>query len=113
MIAHPEYADGYRGIDWVIVGGASGHGARPMHPEWARGLRNQCAAVGVAFHFKQWGEWAPGSNFSESVPSGEYCDFDEEMPLPEKHAVWRVGKKIAGRLLDGREWNEVPEASRL
>lgn len=47
------------GIDWVIVGGESGPGARPMHPEWARRIRDQCVAAGVAFFFKQWGEWGP------------------------------------------------------
>lgn len=50
-----------RGIDWVIAGGESGPRARPMHPDWARGLRNQCSAAGVPFLFKQHGEWAPGS----------------------------------------------------
>lgn len=47
------------GLHWVIAGGESGHGARPMHPEWARSLRDQCVAARVPFHFKQWGEWAP------------------------------------------------------
>ena len=90
-----------RGIDWVIVGGESGPRARPMHPDWARSLRDQCAAAGVPFFFKQWGEWQP-------------CDW------PPAHAEcakerWstargsRVGKKAAGRLLDGREWNEYPQ----
>jgi protein gp37 len=46
-----------RGIDWVIVGGESGKDARPMDPAWARSIRDQCAAAGVAFHFKQWGEF--------------------------------------------------------
>ncbi len=45
-------------IDWVICGGESGHGARPMHPEWARDMRRQCVAAGVPFFFKQWGEYA-------------------------------------------------------
>ncbi len=47
------------GLDWVIVGGESGHGARPMHPEWARSLCDQCARAGVPFFFKQWGNWLP------------------------------------------------------
>lgn len=72
-------------IHWVIAGGESGPGARPMHPDWARALRDQCQAAGVAFLFKQWGEWASDS-----------------------HVVARVGKKAAGRRLDGREWNEFP-----
>jgi len=49
-------------LDWVIVGGESGPGARPMHPDWARSLRDQCKAAGVPFFFKQWGEWLPGQN---------------------------------------------------
>ncbi len=46
-------------IDWIIVGGESGPHARPMHPDWARTIRDACAAAGIAFHFKQWGEWLP------------------------------------------------------
>jgi protein gp37 len=74
-------------LDWVICGGESGPGARPMHPDWVRSLRDQCQAAGTAFFFKQWGEWRPGM-----------IDYP-----------WKVGKKKAGRLLDGREWNEYPE----
>ncbi|RVT96307.1 phage Gp37/Gp68 family protein [Rhodovarius crocodyli] len=48
-------------IDWVIVGGESGPQARPMHLDWARSLRDQCAAAGVPFHFKQWGTWSPAA----------------------------------------------------
>lgn len=69
-------------IHWVIVGGESGPHARPMHPDWARSLRDQCKAAGVAFHFKQWGE--------------------------HDHRTIRMGKKVAGRLLDGVEHNEFP-----
>lgn len=99
---------GQRFIDWVIVGGESGNGARPMHPEWARGLRDQCQAAGVAFFFKQWGAWAPGSNFPDHIPSGESCSFDQNMD--DNARVWKVGKKAAGRLLDGRTWDQFPEA---
>ena len=96
-------------IDWVIAGGESGPQARPMHPEWVRSLRYQCATAGVPFLFKQWGEWAPGSNWPDDVaiPSGECCRFGNSM-MSDDDAVWRVGKKRAGRLLDGRTWNEVP-----
>lgn len=82
--------DSAAGIDWVIVGGESGRGARPMHPDWARGLRDQCQAAGVAFLFKQWGEW---------------------MPAPEPECaihMQKVGKKAAGRELDGRTWDQYP-----
>ena len=70
------------GLDWVVVGGESGPGARPMHPEWARTLRDQCASTGVAFFFKQWGEHGQDQR--------------------------RVGKRAAGDLLDGRQHHEWP-----
>jgi len=86
LSAIPAGIDGK--INWVITGGESGHHARPMHPDWARGLRDQCQAAGVPFFFKQWGEY---------LPIGQQ---------PEPFV--RVGKKLAGRLLDGVEWNEFP-----
>jgi protein gp37 len=94
-------------LSWVICGGESGPGARPMHPDWARSLRDQCVAAGVPYFFKQWGEWAPCP-----VPAGDEPDMvtDSVFKRGAGHdgAVWRVGKKAAGRTLDGREWNEVP-----
>lgn len=96
-------------LDWVIVGGESGPGARPMHPDWARSLRDQCAAANVPFLFKQWGEWAPGLSGHSIAPDGS-------SPGPElwNHVdtAWvnRIGKKRAGRLLDGVEHNGMPEA---
>lgn len=95
--------------DWVVVGGESGPGARPMHPAWARSLRDQCAAAGVPFLFKQWGAWAPGSVFADRIPSGEYCDFDDELKT-DNERVWHVGKKASGRRLDGVLHNDFPEA---
>ena len=84
-------------IDWVIAGGESGpHHARPMHPDWARSLRDQCAAAGVPFHFKQWGEWRIADCELGAAPKVRDRDF------------WRVGKKRAGRLLDGVEHNGMP-----
>ncbi|BEV44737.1 phage Gp37/Gp68 family protein [Afipia carboxidovorans] len=106
------------GLDWVICGGESGPHARPMHPSWPRSLRDQCAAAGVAFHFKQWGEWAPHKispgnrgqiclwpNGREGAGIGganENGGGGAEMD--------RVGKKRAGDLLDGREHKEFPAA---
>lgn len=92
-------------VDWVIVGGESGAGARPMHPDWARGLRDQCVEAGVAFFFKQWGEWAPADMlFEMGVAPGE-----SRQPWGQcQPRMDRVGKKAAGRLLDGREWDEMP-----
>jgi protein gp37 len=95
-------------LDWVIVGGESGPGARPMHPDWARSLRDQCAAANVPFLFKQWGEWAPSLSGHSIAPDGS-------SPGPElwNHVdtAWvnRIGKKRAGRLLDGVEHNGMPE----
>ncbi len=100
-------------IDWVIAGGESGHHARPMHPDWARSLRDQCQAAGVAFHFKQWGEWLPvGQNpaFTTEYPSrGAVGQVNLDYPHPLGHWAFRVGKAAAGRLLDGRTWDEFPQ----
>lgn len=110
---------------WVIVGGESGPGARPMHPEWARSLRDQCAAPGVAFFFKQWGEWQvsdvePGGDLGGDMRRGlariVHLDAHTDDELCKRSffkgdaIVRRVGKKAAGRLLDGRLHDEFPEA---
>ncbi len=87
----------YKPLDWVAVGGESGPGARPMHPDWARSLRDQCAAAGVPFFFKQWGEWVV------RAAAGVY----DACPSDQRHFA-RVGKKRAGRLLDGVEHNGMP-----
>lgn len=102
---------GVNAIGWLIAGGESGHHARPAHPEWFRQARDQCAAANVPFLFKQWGEWAPGSNWpeDETIPSGQSNDFGDAT-LGDNGSVWRVGKKIAGRILDGREHNAFPAA---
>ena len=106
-------------IDWVIVGGESGRHARPIHPDWARSMRDQCAAAGVAFFMKQWGEWKPLDQFSEKVIEGArghgvisrdgqfIFDTDIADP-PDRVFTWRVGKKAAGRLIDGIEHNAMP-----
>jgi len=91
---------GNSGLDWVIAGGESGAGARPMHPDWARSLRDQCAAAGVPFLFKQWGEWVEESFATAHKPNAIACGKNPTMV--------RVGKKEAGRLLDGVEHNGYP-----
>lgn len=121
--------------DLVIVGGESGPHARPMHPDWVRSLRDQCISSSVAFHFKQWGEWSPctyesdpdggaaypmeGCCDPDAHTGGQECIFLHEGEwvhwphLPEASPVIgarRVGKKRAGRLLDGRTWDEMPGA---
>jgi len=120
------------GIDWIIVGGESGPKARPMHPNWVRSLRDQCAAAGVPFMMKQWGEWVPRSACYHTFADGKSCaDYD---PVNTKwpcirmteaghdghdlsHAgegddayLQRVGKVFAGRLLNGVQHDGYPEA---
>jgi protein gp37 len=106
-------------IDWVIVGGESGHHARPMHPGWARSLRDQCAAAGVPFHFKQNGEWAHAEALADdsSVLPERWLRLDGSSPPSDgidffggDEVVYRAGKKSAGRLLDGVEHNGFPGA---
>ena len=92
--------DGKR-VDWVIAGGESGPHARPAHPDWFRSLRDQCAAAGVPFHFKQWGEWAP---YDRSRSDGAALATPNALDEPMQH----LGKKLAGRLLDGVEHDGFP-----
>ena len=94
-----EAASPYPGIGWVVAGGESGPGARPMHPNWARSLRDQCQSAGVPFLFKQWGAWA---SVSEVEGAGQHYRFEDGA------TVRRVGKKVAGRALDGVVWQEFP-----
>lgn len=101
-------------INWVVVGGESGPNARPMHPEWVRSIRDQCVAVGVPFFFKQWGEW--GDAVKNKVrativiePNGATRPTHNALPSPGSVWMCKVGKHNAGRILDGREWNEMPE----
>ena len=91
-------------IGWVVTGGESGPGARPMHPDWARSLRDQCAAAGVPFLFKQWGEWAPAD---PDMPSE--TQESEEIAGRLDWPMHRVGKNAAGRLLDGVLHDGFPE----
>jgi protein gp37 len=111
-------------IGWVICGGESGPGARPLHPDWARSLRDQCQAAGVPFHFKQWGEWWPFDDQSKADQDAvRGCDVMHFDPLDVVGSGWysgwassqygwqhvaRVGKAAAGRMLDGQTWDELP-----
>ena len=110
------------GIHWVICGGESGGGARPMHPDWARSLRDQCAATAVPFFFKQWGEWAPGEcvDVQGTLKCASFAerkwDYSTQTENQSQHChaadapdVFRIGNKAAGRLLDGVEHNGLPE----
>ena len=112
-------------LDWVIVGGESGQGARPMHPAWARTLRDQCAAAGVPFMFKQWGEFHPACDHAPDSHKDnlEFASIHEDgtreyRPLeafgntgcPGWEMLCRVGKKAAGRVLDGQAHDGFPVA---
>ncbi len=113
-----EPAEDLPRIDWVIVGGESGPGARPMHPDWARSLCDQCTEAGTPFLFKQWGEW--GQWRYELVHEGPECAPTRAGYMPTRHyfrdesgvikglPVLKVGKKAAGRVLDGRTWDGAP-----
>lgn len=131
-----EDADWKSMIDWVIVGGESGPGARPMHPQWARDIRDQCQTAGVPFFFKQWGEYIcdpipPGSELAHtacidhlgrdcaiSFSQGERWEAHAEKSIWSKCGTYdrrwviprKVGKKATGRELDGRTWDEFPKA---
>ncbi len=98
-----------RGIDWVIVGGESGPHARPMHPQWARSLRDQCAEAEVPFFFKQHGEWLHESQFTEDAQREAGLE-SARMEAKDGFQFVRVGKKLAGDLLDGREHKEFPQS---
>lgn len=125
-VTFPELPKRTTPIDWVICGGESGPNSRPMHPDWARSLRDQCQATGVPFFFKQWGEWAPIPH-EETLPgrpqmvrsgdafvtiSGVWqaigSDLSSALESASSAPMRRVGKKRAGALLDGREWREFP-----
>lgn len=88
-------------IDWVIAGGESGPHARPMRPDWPRSLRDQCQAADVPFLFKQWGEWL---HIDQCLSLTESLDA-----AIDDNGYMKVGKKAAGRELDGREWNGYPK----
>lgn len=106
---HVEALAGWwRHVDWVVAGGESGPNARPMHPTWARSLRDQCAAASVPMLFKQWGEWLPRTDaFRQNLLIGggvAHHTFGDV-------AMARVGKKAAGRLLDGVQHDGYPETA--
>ena len=118
-------------LDWVVAGGESGPGARPMHPDWARSLRDQCAEACVPFFFKQWGEWVDWRQFGatswrNTTPQrasyngpcrGTFHGGEQHFSGPfetrhdRAHIFARKGKARAGRLLDGVEHNAMPERS--
>jgi len=120
---------GHEKLDWIIVGGESGPGARPMHPDWARQIRDQCESADVPFFFKQWGEWAPGECASFAAtrteriarlwsddwhrPKWQFGTLtpraSEEMHRDDQPDLYWLGKKRSGRKLDGVEHNGMPQ----
>ncbi|OXR48052.1 hypothetical protein PuT2_14740 [Pusillimonas sp. T2] len=123
-----DHLDGLRQLDWVIVGGESGPNARPMHPDWARALRDQCAEAGVPFFFKQWGEYVVPEDGARSCRvcgctwnnacedscwwiEPDLCSscVGKDAPAGDRPVRYcKVGKKAAGRLLDGQKWDHAP-----
>lgn len=110
-----------RHLDWVVVGGESGSRARPMHPDWVRSLRDQCVASKVPFFFKQWGEFADQTNDEKKAENNiiitkagntfagyKHGSVVEQVVRGDGARMVKVGKKAAGRLLDGKEWNQYP-----
>lgn len=123
-LTEPSSGRWFGGIHWVIAGGESGVHARPLHPDWVRGLRDQCASAGVPFLFKQWGEWLPGEQTHDSGTGYRQCDTGEIYGStghpkrenfgthPDRRSgnliTLKIGKKSAGRLLDGVKHNDFP-----
>jgi protein gp37 len=96
---------GLHPIDWIIAGGESGGHSRPMHPDWVISLLNQCEDFNVPFHFKQWGNWVPAELANEIIRR-RLLEFPNERPVN----MARVGKRLAGRILDGTTWDGLPHS---
>jgi len=117
LLENIDFSEALAGIHWVIVGGESGPQSRPMHPDWARSLRDQCFSFHVPFFFKQWGNWLPidQPHLHESVQPLSYNErWLNYAGGSGFHGdnVWRfreVGKKKAGALLDGQEYQQMPQ----
>ena len=99
-------------LDWAVVGGESGPGSRPMHPDWARSLRDQCQVAGVPYFFKQWGDWLPRLQTPvQSLARSKECYINNPRGVYGPQAMYHVGKKAAGRMLDGRTWDQFHRSS--
>jgi len=112
---------GWEFLKWLVSGGESGHRAQPSHPNYHRGAREFCQRHGIAYFFKQWGEWAPYSEVGEWLIPGHGIESvyvhtsartSTDPFISELGEGWqqmyKIGKKRAGRLLDGRTWSEFP-----
>jgi protein gp37 len=120
------YGKSLQKIDWVIVGGQTGPGAEPMHPDWVRTIRDQCGDANVPFFFKHWGEWLPGDQVLDGPNWRDYANEIIALPVPHRITtngadvtelaglwdepdaqVYRIGRKRAGRMLDGKEHDDA------
>jgi protein gp37 len=122
----PLEPDTYHGVNWVITEGESGVRARPTHPAWVRSLRDGCQSGGIAFHHKQWGQWAPVTD--EPRPGDLWITWEgttrewqhDDLRFRRGHGDWLCGtetlvrrhrsKQDAGRELDGQVWDQYPQA---
>lgn len=119
---------GWEFVDQIISGGESGPNGRPSNPQWHRNTRDYCTSRGIAYFFKQWGSWAlctrengfqghvmpntPKRFCWVDMQGNTACPSAKELTADPVYAMGRTNKKRAGRLLDGREWNEMPEVAR-
>jgi len=98
-----------RGLDWVIVGGESGPGARRMRADWVREIYYQCKAANASFYFKQWGEWIPSRQIDDELAKKIDWKWTSQFESEgDEEIYWQVGKHLAGRKFDGVIWNEFP-----
>lgn len=96
-------------INWIIGGGESGHHARPMHPEWLTSIRDQCVTADIKFHFKQWGNWRPVAPRDVNGYKSKVIFLSNGNQI----TLANMGKKAAGRRLQGRTWNELPSTTAI
>ena len=110
--AHGLYYDkagcDFRKIDWAIVGGETGPGARSLHPDWVRKIRDDCQAADVSLFFKGWGEFCAISQMPLNTYK-KWCDMQQGWTINGPDDPVYIGKKVAGRLIDGRTWEEYPK----
>ena len=97
----------------MTLGGDSAASGPPLHPDWVRRVRDDCAAAGVPFDFKQWGAYAPCEHFPGIRKPGPVVQLGCGDSVHGGAMMTRVGKKLAGRVLDGRVHDAVPAAWRL
>lgn len=95
------------GIEWVVAGGETGRGARATHPDWVRSIRDQCLDAEIPFYFKSWGEWIPARELPH-LPNSDPGVASTRI-WPDCSMSYKVGRKVAGRLLDGRTWDGLPK----